>query len=111
MKFKNVELKIGDKVIRQVPWNKIEYRDQPIQYPAWTGTKRRFIPPWLWEFIMSSRVMDLPVVHRVLRFLLNKTTAFHGIRRVPDRQDSLRPWIDRLPSAKEFMEHGKGKGQ
>ena len=42
-------------------------------YPAWSGTKRNRCPLWLWEFVMSSRVMGWPGFHRILRWAVNKT--------------------------------------
>ena len=68
--WKDLEVKIGDQVIK--PIRSVDYRDQPI-YPAWSGTKRKLCPVWLFLFVMSSRAMGWHRIDAVLRWLVCKT--------------------------------------
>jgi len=43
-----------------------------VIFPAWTASKRKWCPYRLWNFVMSSRAMGWPVVHRVLQWIFNK---------------------------------------
>lgn len=40
---------------------------------AWSGRKRWFWPFWLWHAVVCSRMATLPVLWRVVRWLMYKT--------------------------------------
>jgi hypothetical protein len=69
-RFRAVELKICGQVVKPVA---------SITYPAWSGSKRKRCPLWLWNIVMRSRAMGWPVVHRVLRWLVNKTDRWGNV--------------------------------
>jgi hypothetical protein len=75
-------LKIGGKVVGPLV-KSIEYRESSV-YPAWSGSKRKRCPYWLYHLALSSRAMDWPIVWRVLRWLVIKLDKPFKARRTKE---------------------------